>query len=99
MFHFVRHTCPILSHHYRGNLQICATFYKSGNGLPFAFTQTVMKRLIDAIVIINTVLILAGMFVIRYERAKVGAAHWTPPAPPEQLDPYKHLRHRFQPAI
>ena len=58
-----------------------------------------MKRLIDAILIINTVLILTGMFVIRYERAQVGAAHWTPPAPPEQLDPYRHLRGLFQPAI
>jgi hypothetical protein len=57
-----------------------------------------MKRLIDAIVIINTVIVLGGVFVVRHDRAKVGAGHWTPPAPPVQLDPYKHLRARFHPA-
>jgi hypothetical protein len=58
-----------------------------------------MKRLIDAIVIINIVLVLAGLFVIRYDRTRVGAAHWTPPAPPAQLDPYQHLRDSFLPAV
>ncbi len=58
-----------------------------------------MKRLVDAIVIINTVLVLAGVFIVRYDRAKVGAAHWTPPAPPAQVDPYKHQRGHFHPAV
>jgi hypothetical protein len=58
-----------------------------------------MKRFVDAIVIINTVLVLAGVFVVRYDRARVGAAHWTPPAPPVQVDPHKMQRAHFHPNV
>jgi hypothetical protein len=58
-----------------------------------------MKRFfVNAIVIINSLLILSGLFVIHYGQARGGAAHWTPPAPPEHVDPYRHLRAHFQPA-
>jgi hypothetical protein len=59
----------------------------------------ILKRLIDAIIIINTVLVVGGLFVVSYDRARVGTAHWTPPTPPEQLDPYKHLRSHFDPIL
>lgn len=69
------------------------------NGPPFALASCIMKRLIVAIIIINTALVLGGLFVVRYDRAKIGADHWTPPAPPEQVDPYRHLRDHFYPAV
>jgi hypothetical protein len=58
-----------------------------------------MKRFVDAIVIINTVLVLTGIFVVRWDRARVCAAHWTPPAPPAQLDPHKMQRTHFHPTV
>ena len=95
----MKHTCLTVSHPAGSNPHISAIFCKFLDGLPFALASCVMKRLIDAIVIINTVLVLAGLFVGRYDGAKIGADHWTPPAPPEQVDPYRHLRDHFYPAV
>ena len=99
MSHSMKHTCLTVSHAAGNNPHISTIFCKFLDGPPFALASCVMKRVIDAIVIINTVLVLAGVFVVRYDRAKAGAAQWTPPAPPAQVDPYKHLRARFYPAV
>jgi hypothetical protein len=45
------------------------------------------------------VLVLAGIFVVRWDRDRVGAAHWTPPAPPAQVDPHKVQRAHFHPTV
>jgi hypothetical protein len=81
------------------NSSISLIFGELLDGPPFALASCIMKRLIDAIIIFNTALVLAGVLVVRYDRAKAGAAQWTPPAPPAQVDPYKHLRARFHPAV
>jgi hypothetical protein len=80
------------------DLRIPTTFHQYGSGPQIAFCNDIMKRrLIGAIIIINSLLMLAGLFVVRYERARLGAAQWTPPAPPAQVDPYQHRRARLHP--
>jgi hypothetical protein len=53
--------------------------------------QAATGHVARAIILLNTLLLLAGLLAFRYGRIQEGTGHWSPPPPPFS-DPYKVQR-------
>jgi len=55
-------------------------------------SRPLIDRLALVIILINTLLMLAGVIALRYDQTRQDTEHWSPGPPPAFVDPFRTYR-------